>query len=160
MVETSFLGNPTFHPPKECSGKAEQFEEFSYKLHAYMNLLKPGYNQIFRRVEEDPTKAIHDEGLHEVQQVRADNGTLTHVVVAETNLAMMASVLPSAPTTLCTGGAITTPRREITLNGFGSWRRLCDMYRAPTRQRAVGSLSRIPTSRFASETLEDSLINW
>ena len=30
MVEMNFLGNPTFYPPKEFTGKAEHFEEFSY----------------------------------------------------------------------------------------------------------------------------------
>ena len=51
MAEMNFLGTPAFYPPKEFTGKAEHFEEFSYKLRAYMNLINPGYNHIFRMVE-------------------------------------------------------------------------------------------------------------
>ena len=99
----NFPDNPTFQPQKEFTGRAEHFEEFSYKLRAYMNLLNPGYSQIFRKIEEDPTKVIRDEDLHEVQQVRAEDGTVTQVVVTESKLAVMASVLQNVLITLCTG---------------------------------------------------------
>ena len=42
MAEMTFLGNPTCYPPKVFTRKAEHFEEFRYKLRAYMNLLNPG----------------------------------------------------------------------------------------------------------------------
>ena len=71
MADMKFPGNPTFQPPKEFTGGAEHFEELSYKLRAYMNLLNPGYIRIFKQIEYDPTKGIHDEDLHDVQQVRA-----------------------------------------------------------------------------------------
>ena len=107
MTEMSFLGNPTFHPPKEFTGKAEHFEEFSYKLRAYMNLLNPGYSHIFRSIEADPTQVIQDEDFHEVQQVRAEDCTVTQVVVTETKIAVLASVLQNVLTTPCAGDGST-----------------------------------------------------
>ena len=54
MADMKFPGNPTFQHPKEFTGDAEHFEEFSYKLRAYMNLLNPGYIRIFQHIEDDP----------------------------------------------------------------------------------------------------------
>ena len=122
MAEMNFLGTPAFYPPKEFTGKAEHFEEFSYKLRAYMNLLNPGYSHIFRSIEADPTQVIQDEDFHEVQQVRAEDCTVTQVVVTETKIAVLASVLQNVLTTPCAGDGSTLLRRSITMDGFGSWR--------------------------------------
>ena len=103
MADMRFPGNPTFQPPKEFTGQADYFEEFSYKLRAYMNLLNPDYSSVFRRIEHDLAKVIRDEDLHDVQEVRAENGTVTQVVITETKLAIMASVLQNVLITLCTG---------------------------------------------------------
>ena len=81
MVDMSFLGNPTFPPPKECTGKAEQFEGFSYRLLAYTNLINPGHIRISTQIEDDPTKVIQDDELLELQQVLAEDGTFTQVVI-------------------------------------------------------------------------------
>ena len=91
MTEMSFLGSTTFPPPKEFTGKKEQFDEFCYKLRAYMNLINTGNSQIFKMIEDDPTHIIHDEDLHEVQQVRAEDGTVTQVVISDSQGAHMAS---------------------------------------------------------------------
>ena len=103
MADMKFPGNPTFQPPKEFTGRAEHFEEFSYKLRAYMNLLNPGYSRIFERFEYGPTKVVQYEDLHEVQQARAEDGTVTQVVVTESKLAVMASMQQNVLITLCTG---------------------------------------------------------
>ena len=41
MEDMSFLGNPAFYHPNECTGKYEHFAEFSYTLRAYMTLIRP-----------------------------------------------------------------------------------------------------------------------
>ena len=56
MVDMNLLGKPTFSLAKEFTGNREQFDEFCYKLRAYMNLLNPGYSQIFKMIEGDPSK--------------------------------------------------------------------------------------------------------
>ena len=87
-----------------------------------MNLLNPGYSQIFRSIQADPTQVIQDEDFHEVQQVRAEDCTVTQVVVTETKIAVLASVLQNVLTTPCAGDGSTLLRRSITMDGFGSWR--------------------------------------
>ena len=67
MADMRFPGNPTFQPPKEFTGKADQFEEFSYKMRAYMNLLNPDYSPGFIRVEDDPTNVIRYDDILDVQ---------------------------------------------------------------------------------------------
>ena len=47
MTAMNFLDNTTFPPSMDFAGKKEQFDEFCYTLCAYLNLITPGYNQIF-----------------------------------------------------------------------------------------------------------------
>ena len=46
------------------------------------------------------------------------------------------------------------------MNGVESWIILRERCRLPTRQRAVGRLSQILTSRFATESMENSFTQW
>ena len=45
------------------------------------------------------------------------------------------------------------------MNGFEIWRKLYERYSAPTRQRAVGSLTRILATKFDTYRFEDSLVS-
>ena len=83
----------SFPAPKEFSGGKEQFDEVCYKLRACMSLHNPGYATIFKEIDDNPRALIKDENLHEVQQLRAEHGQMTYVVIADTQLAHYASLL-------------------------------------------------------------------
>ena len=86
MTDMNFLVNLTLPPPKGGTGNIEQLDELCYKMRAYMNSLSPCYDQILRRVEENPYIVIRYEELHEVQQLQGYDGTtsqLDHVCLQD-----------------------------------------------------------------------------
>ena len=46
-------GTWQFNPPKEFSGKKEDFEEFSFKLKAYLILMDPEYQIDLQAIESN-----------------------------------------------------------------------------------------------------------
>ena len=93
MAGTGVLNHATFPLPDKFVGKREQFEEFAYKLRAYMSLLNPAFEHMFKSLYDNPGRALRDEGLYEVQQASANDGTVAQVVVTETKQAQLAALL-------------------------------------------------------------------
>ena len=70
---SSSSGNPSlgfspsgpfqFTPPGSFSGKREEFEEFSFKFKAYMNLMNPRYAETFKQVEDRLDEEITDSAF-------------------------------------------------------------------------------------------------
>ena len=102
-----------FAPPKEFTGKKEDFEEFTFKLRAYLNLMDAEYEDILTRIEANLETEITD--AHFLEQ---DGCT-----VNEEGLQKRAAHLQWILVALCTGPASTFLRSEVTSNGFESWRR-------------------------------------
>ena len=139
-----------FNPPKEFSGKKEDFEEFAFKLKAYLSIMNSDYAEDLRRIEENMDTEIIDAHFNDasgdpIPGLRDRATTLQWILVA-----------------LCSGAASLLLRRETSTNGFESWRRLCQKYKLPSRARAVGRLSKIlkPDFSGANTSFEDSLAAW
>ena len=49
----SVTGPWQFNPPKEFGGKKEDFEEFAFKLKAYLSIMNASYTEDLRRIEEN-----------------------------------------------------------------------------------------------------------
>ena len=117
-----------FNPPKEFSGKKEDFEEFAFKLKACLSIMNASHTEDLRRIEENMDVEIveshfNDSAGDPIEGLRERATTLQWILVA-----------------LCNGAASLLLHRETSTNGFESWRRLCSKYKLPSRARAVGRL--------------------
>ena len=125
----SFSPSGPFHfaAPKEFSGKKEDFEEFSFKLRAYLCLMDPKYNDDLNAIELNPDLEITDANFID------SSGTV------KTDLLQRSTSLQWILVGLCSGSASAQLRRESnTTDGFESWRKVIIRYKIPSRARAVG----------------------
>ena len=120
---TSFGASGPFHfsPPKEFSGKKEDFEEFAFKLKAYLCLMDAEYQNDLQAIDSNPDRPITDANFID------QNGN------PKAELIQRATQLQWILVALCSGAASTLLRRETSTNGFESWRRLCERYKLPSR---------------------------
>ena len=137
-----------FAAPSSFDGKKENFEEFSFKLRAYLNLMNTRYQEALKGIDGNLDQEITDDHF------KLPNGTI------DTTLVQMAHNLQYILVSTCSGAANTFLRRDDTLNGFESWRKLNVRYQLPTRAKAVGRLSAILKPKFNMQSFEDSLASW
>ena len=136
-----------FAPPSKFSGKREDFEEFSFTLKAYLNLMEGTFGSTMLQAEETENDITDDF-------FRNPDGSFND------KLAQMATSLQFLLVTLCTGSASAFIRRDMSPNGFESWRRLHRRYVLPSRVKALGRLSTILEGSFKMDNFEDSLASW
>ena len=51
-MTSSFQGSLRFRPPKNFNGKEDEFDQFSYKLRAYMALSNPKFRKLMVTAQE------------------------------------------------------------------------------------------------------------
>ena len=136
-----------FAPPSKFSGKREDFEEFSITLKAYLNLIDGTFGSTMLQAEQTENE-INDDFF------RNPDGSF------KDKLVQMATSLQFLLVTLCTGSASAFIRRDMSPNGFESWRRLHRRYVLPSRVKALGRLSTILEGSFKMDNFEDSLASW
>ena len=56
-----------FMPPTSFNGKREDFEEFAFKMKAYLQLMDTQYANIFSDIEENLNTEITEERLTDVE---------------------------------------------------------------------------------------------
>ena len=111
----AFTSSGPFHftAPKEFSGKKEDFEEFSFKLRAYLCLMDPKYGDDLNVIESNLETEITDAHFYD------GTGNL------KADLLARATSLQWILVGLCSGTASTQLRRDSnSTNGFESWRKL------------------------------------
>ena len=59
-MEFDAIGPFQFTPPDKSDGKQDNFEEFAFKLKAYVFLMNPGYVKPVREIEDSPETEITD----------------------------------------------------------------------------------------------------
>ena len=136
-----------FTPPSKFDGKREDFEEFSFTLKAYLNLMDKTFAGTMVQAESSDTEI--GDAFFMLPDGSANIKTLE-----------LATTLQWLLVTLCTGSASAFIRREQSPNGFESWRRLHRRYVLPSRVKALGRLSTILEGNFKMENFEDSLASW
>ena len=55
-----FTGGLRFNPPKNFDGKEQNFEEWAYKLRAYLALSNPKFKRLMMDYEKDEDKVDFD----------------------------------------------------------------------------------------------------
>ena len=92
LTPFSQTGPFQFHSPKEFNGKREDFEEWAYKLRAYMSLINPDYNAHMLALQEKEDEVSQD-------MFKKRDGS------EDTTLVQLAVHLQWMLVTLCTGSA-------------------------------------------------------
>ena len=141
------VGPFQFQPPREFSGRREDFEEFVFKLRAYLSLINPEYDTHLTALQ-DRADELTDVDFQD------DQGR------PKQDLIQMSQHLQWLLVSLCSGSASTFLRRETTMNGFESFRKLCQRYMLPSRAKSVGRLTRILKPNFNMDAFEDSFSVW
>ena len=108
-----------FAPPASFSGKKEDFEEFAFKLKAYLALMDVTYLNDLEAIESRPDTEIDDETF------KNPDGTYKQDLVDKATTLQWLLVM------LCSGTASVILRRDVQQNGFESWRKLCKKTQDP-----------------------------
>lgn len=128
--------------------KAEPFEEFRFKLKAYLGLMNPIFKVVWEKVEENLRVEVNDK-THNDEQGNPRAG-----------LVEMGSQLQWTLVSLCSGPASVFLRRETATNGFERWRQFVMRYKIPPQPRAMGKLSNIIKPNPTGTNSEDNLSTW
>ena len=80
-MTSSFQGSLRFNPPKNFNGKEDEFEQFAYKLRAYMALSNPKFRKILVAAQEseDPVDFDILEGDEQIMSAQLQNLSLIHI---------------------------------------------------------------------------------
>jgi len=147
VQQVGLAGPLQFQSPPTFNGKREEFEEFAFKLRAYMSLINPRYNKIMSELTERTEPVEEAEFFSQAGEINAE-------------MYQMAVQLHWILITLLSGSASTFLRRETSTNGFECWRKLCQRYMLPSRAKAVGRLTRILKPSFNMNAFEDTFSAW
>ena len=137
----------TLAPPKEFNGKKEDFEEFQYRLRAYVILNDVSFEKELDHLENNPETVIHDGFTDQ-------SGNVLHDELRRSKK------LQYLLTSLVSGAAQHVIRRGTSTNGYESYRQLILKYKIAPRQRAMGRLTNILKPNFKSGSFEDALTKW
>ena len=141
------IGSFQSQPLREFTGLREDFDEFVFRLKAYLNLVDSNY-------------AIHLTSLQDCTDEITDDYFQDEFGDLRDDIVQMSKQLHWFLVSLCSGSALTFLQCENTMNGFESFRKLCQKYRFPVRTKSVGRLTKILTPNFNMSTFEDSLSSW
>ena len=93
-----------FAPPPSFDGK--NFEEFSFKFRAYLNLMNIRYGTVLKQIEQNLDTPIADVFF------KKSDGSF------DSELVQRAQTLQYVLVNICSGGPSTFLRRDDTPNGF------------------------------------------
>ena len=118
--------NLRFLPPRNFSGKEEDWDLFQYKFKAYMNLAHINFSGLVKLAQE------------------AGSTPITFDIGIDDDEIALSNILQNALISLCDGPAARIVQRQAELgNGADSWRALCNIYSTSTRSRATGRMTNI-----------------
>ena len=137
------VGGLRFQPPKHFDGRDGQFEEWAYKLKAYLSLVDERFMSVMNKIEKYENRISMDEFLDEGQR-------------------KMSFQLQNMLISLTEGPAAKMVHREEQEcnNGFESWRLLHRRYSPLKRARATNRLTKIINWTFKENDLETSFNEW
>ena len=145
-------------PPS--SFKGENFEKFAIKLKACKGIHDIKTRYYFIRVDEHIDTPITDRDIYKFEVIEEADGAFierkTETYVTTTSVYLHHIILMT-----CEGPALHMIGDNETLNGYESWRLLCNRYTIKSSQKAIGRLSQILHTKFGGiDTIEDTLTKW
>ena len=142
------LGSLKFPTPSAYSGKAEDWEDWSYKFRAYMTISNSEYSALMKYAEASTTVITDDLLLVEeegaVDRRRVDLGHILHYTLVQ----------------LTNASAATVVRQVESMNGFETWRLLHTRFALPSAAKTMGLLTRIMKPTFAEKDFEVQFTQW
>lgn len=118
--------------PPRFTGSYTTFEEWTYKMTAYLGLQDPAYNTLLRQ-SENATNVLTDRALETAASTQAEGrqwlqlSTDLHFLLVNT----------------CEGSVATIFRQTIRGNGFETWSLLHQRYALPAGTRSIGYLAKL-----------------
>ena len=131
--------------PPRFNGEYNTFEEWKYKMTAYLGLQDPDYNRLLRQSEQSTGSATNDqlEKAAHSQQVAEQWIQLSnnlHYILVST----------------CDGPASTICRQNMQGNGVETWRLIHARYSIPLGTRSVGHLTKLLKQQLDEQRFEES----
>ena len=135
--------------PPRFNGEYSTFEEWKYKMTAYLGLQDPDYNRLLRQSEQSTGSVTNDqlENAAPSQQVAEQWIQLSnnlHYILVST----------------CDGPASTIGRQNMQGNGFETWRLIHARCSIPLGTRSIGYLTKLLTPQLDEQKFEDSFTTW
>ena len=136
------MGSMRFNPPRNFPGKEEEFENFGYKLRAYLALSNPKFKKLMNEAQESETPIDFD--------------------LLEADEQLMSAQLHNMLITLCDGPAARIVQRNDNEfdNGFETWRLLHRRFAPLKRAKATNRITKILNWNFKPNDLETSFNEW
>ena len=132
--------------PPRFAGECNTFEEWKYKMTAYLGLQDPAYNSLLRQPEQPIGQVTNDQlenaapPQHVAERwIQLSNNNLHYILVSTRERP-----------------ASTTCRQNIQGNGFETWRRTHARYSMPLGTRSSGLLTRLLKPQLDEQKFEES----
>ena len=135
--------------PPRFNGEYNTFDEWKYKMIAYLGLQDPDYNRLLRQSEQSAGSVTNDqlENAAPSQQVAEQWIQLSnnlHYILVST----------------CDGPASTICRQNMQGNGFETWRLIHARYSIPFGTRSIGYLTKLLKPQLDEQKFEESFTTW
>ena len=135
--------------PPRFTGEYNTFEEWKYKMTAYLGLQDPACNRLLRQSEQSVGQVTNDqlENAAPSQQVAEQWMQLSN------NLHyLLVSTRDGPASTIC--------RQNTQGNGFETWRLIHATYSIPRGTRSIGYLTRLLKPQLDEQKFEESFTTW
>ena len=148
----SSAGTKPFAPPRGFDGRIEDWEDFSYKLKAYLSLQEPDFGDCMDKIETSADPVVDEDKFF---WTRLEDGSN---IVSERTMGM-SRTLQYTLIMLCSGPALTIVKTAHTQNGFETWRLLSQRYAPRPMSKQYATLGHILRPSFGTNFLDD-FQNW
>ena len=135
--------------PPRFNGEYNTFEEWKYKMIAYLGLQDPDYNRLLRQSEQSTGSVTNDQLEHAAPSQQ----------VAEQWI-QLSSNLHYILVSTCDGPASTICRQNMQGNGFETWRLIHARYSIPLGTRSIGYLTKLIKPQLDEQKFEESFTTW
>ena len=127
------------------TGEYNTFEEWKYKMTAYLGLQDPAYNRLLTQSEQSTGQVTNDQ----LENAAPSQGVAEQWVQLSNNLHYLL-------VSTCDGPASTICRQNMQGNGIETWRLIHARYSIPLGTRSIGYLTRLLKPQLDEHKFEES----
>ena len=135
--------------PPWFTGEYDTFEEWKYKMTAYLGLQDPAYNRLLRQSEQSQLAVTNDQ---------LETAALSQAIAEQ--WIQLSNNLHYLLVSTCDGPASTKCRQNMQGNGFQTWRLIHARCSIPLGTRSIGYLTRLLKLQLDEQKSEESFATW
>ena len=135
--------------PPRFTGEYNTFEEWKYKMTAYLGLQDPAYNRLLKQSEQSTGQVTNDQ---------LENAAPSQAVAEQ--WAQLSNNLHYLLVSTCDGPASTICRQNMQGNGFETWRQIHAKYSIPLGTRSIGHLTKLLKPQLDEQKFDESFTTW